>query len=80
MRKWKSKQIYIENILQVRIAMGSDKYLGLSSMIERSKKDLFKSIMKRVLQEHLSHPFPDKGCVRENDEFFLMIRWKSLVS
>lgn len=38
----------ISNILQVNIAIEIDKYLGLPSMIGRSKKDMFKFIKDQV--------------------------------
>lgn len=41
-------QSRIANILQVNISLGIDKYMGLPSMIQRNKKDLFKFIKDRI--------------------------------
>jgi len=41
-------KVNISNNLQVNIAIGTGKYIGLPSMIGRSKKDMFKFIKDRV--------------------------------
>lgn len=48
---WTDKQIELKNILEVHNDIGNSKYLGLPSLIGRSKKSVFRYLKEKVSQK-----------------------------